>query len=181
MILTWMLYCLATSFAVDDEAIGHRAVIRVEPVALGGDGFVGQLPPVKLGEQRPAVEASREAVVVGQHFKLAVLPAHLVAELLPPHFKRSGGHIFDISLHGFPIGMIKSCRKYWSQDIADSIVQLKDLTPFEQVVLALSLVALGLLIIDPFVLERARALVPAFAVRFARDANGEMIRVLERR
>ena len=40
-------------------------------------------------------------------------------------FKRSGGHIFDISLHGFPIGMIKSCRKYWTQEIADSIVQLK--------------------------------------------------------
>ena len=40
-------------------------------------------------------------------------------------FKRPGGHIFDISLHGFPIGMVKSCRKYWSKDIADSIVQLK--------------------------------------------------------
>ena len=40
-------------------------------------------------------------------------------------FKRSGGHIFDISLHGFPIGMIKSCRKYWTPEIADSIVQLK--------------------------------------------------------
>ena len=42
-------------------------------------------------------------------------------------FKRSGGHIFDISLHGFPIGMIKSCRKYWTQEIADSIVQLKNI------------------------------------------------------
>jgi phytoene dehydrogenase-like protein len=40
-------------------------------------------------------------------------------------FKRRGGHIFDISLHGFPIGMVKSCRKYWTQEIADSIVQLK--------------------------------------------------------
>ncbi len=40
-------------------------------------------------------------------------------------FRRKGGHIFDISLHGFPIGMIKSCRKYWTQEIADSIVQLK--------------------------------------------------------
>ena len=40
-------------------------------------------------------------------------------------FKRKGGHIFDISLHGFPVGMIKSCRKYWTQEIADSIVQLK--------------------------------------------------------
>ncbi|MBI3863200.1 MAG: NAD(P)/FAD-dependent oxidoreductase [Planctomycetia bacterium] len=40
-------------------------------------------------------------------------------------FKRKGGHIFDISLHGFPVGMIKSCRKYWTKEIADSIVQLK--------------------------------------------------------
>lgn len=40
-------------------------------------------------------------------------------------FRRKGGHIFDISLHGFPIGMVKSCRKYWTQDIAKSIVQLK--------------------------------------------------------
>ncbi len=41
-------------------------------------------------------------------------------------FRRPGGHIFDISLHGFPVGMIKSCRKYWSREIADSIVQLKN-------------------------------------------------------
>ncbi|MFN6105139.1 MAG: phytoene desaturase family protein, partial [Planctomycetaceae bacterium] len=40
-------------------------------------------------------------------------------------FKRQNGHIFDISLHGFPIGMIKSCRKYWTKEVADSIVQLK--------------------------------------------------------
>ena len=42
-------------------------------------------------------------------------------------FTRKGGHIFDISLHGFPIGMIKSCRKYWTKEIADAIVQLKDI------------------------------------------------------
>ena len=40
-------------------------------------------------------------------------------------FKRKGGHIFDVSLHGFPVGMIKTCRKYWSPEIADMIVQLK--------------------------------------------------------
>lgn len=34
-------------------------------------------------------------------------------------------HIFDVSLHGFPVGMIKTCRKYWSRAIADKIVQLK--------------------------------------------------------
>jgi phytoene dehydrogenase-like protein len=35
-------------------------------------------------------------------------------------------HVFDISLHGFPVGMIKTCRKYWNKELADAIVQLKD-------------------------------------------------------
>ncbi|MFH1918419.1 MAG: FAD-dependent oxidoreductase, partial [Planctomycetota bacterium] len=39
-------------------------------------------------------------------------------------FRRPGGHIFDVSLHGFPVGMVKSCRRYWSREIADSIVEL---------------------------------------------------------
>ena len=42
-------------------------------------------------------------------------------------FKRKRGHILDISLHGFPIGMIKTCRKYWNREIADSIVRLKNI------------------------------------------------------
>ncbi|MEE8451991.1 MAG: FAD-dependent oxidoreductase [Thermoguttaceae bacterium] len=42
-------------------------------------------------------------------------------------FNRPGGHIFDVSLHGFPVGMIKSCRRYWNREIADSIVQLKQI------------------------------------------------------
>lgn len=41
-------------------------------------------------------------------------------------FRENRQHIFDVSLHGFPVGMIKTCRKYWSKEIADSIVQLKD-------------------------------------------------------
>ena len=40
-------------------------------------------------------------------------------------FKRQNGHIFDISLHGFPVGMKKTCRKYWTKEIAESIIQLK--------------------------------------------------------
>jgi phytoene dehydrogenase-like protein len=39
-------------------------------------------------------------------------------------FKRKE-HIFDIALHGFPVGMIKTCRKYWTPEIANMIVQLK--------------------------------------------------------
>lgn len=41
-------------------------------------------------------------------------------------FRGDRQHVFDVSLHGFPVGMIKTCRKYWSKEIAESIVQLKD-------------------------------------------------------
>lgn len=57
--------------------------------------------------------------------KVLLLEHHYQLGGLATWFTRKGGHIFDISLHGFPIGMIKSIRKYWSQNIADSIVQLK--------------------------------------------------------
>ena len=40
-------------------------------------------------------------------------------------FKRRGGHVLDISLHGFPCGMIKTLRKYWTREMADCIIQLK--------------------------------------------------------
>ena len=41
-------------------------------------------------------------------------------------FKRKG-HIFDVSLHGFPHGMVKTCRKYWNREIMAAIVQLKNI------------------------------------------------------
>lgn len=59
--------------------------------------------------------------------KLLLLEHHYQFGGLATWFTRKGGHIFDISLHGFPSGMIKSCRKYWTKEIADSIVQLKDI------------------------------------------------------
>ena len=40
-------------------------------------------------------------------------------------FKRKGGHILDISLHGFPSGMVKTFRKYWTKEMADSVVRLE--------------------------------------------------------
>jgi phytoene dehydrogenase-like protein len=57
-------------------------------------------------------------------YKVALCEQHYVLGGLAAYFSRKN-HIFDVSLHGFPIGMIKSCRKYWSQEIAESIVQLK--------------------------------------------------------
>lgn len=59
--------------------------------------------------------------------RVLLLEHHYQYGGLATWFTRKGGHIFDISLHGFPIGMIKSCRKYWTREIADSIVQLKDI------------------------------------------------------
>lgn len=58
-------------------------------------------------------------------YSVLLLEHHYQLGGMATWFKRRNGHIFDISLHGFPIGMIKSCRKYWSREIADSIVQLK--------------------------------------------------------
>ncbi len=57
-----------------------------------------------------------QVLLLEQHYKLGGLATW---------FKRPGGHIFDISLHGFPYGMVKSCRRYWSPEIAESIVQLE--------------------------------------------------------
>jgi len=59
--------------------------------------------------------------------KVLLLEHHYQMGGLATWFTRKGGHIFDISLHGFPSGMIKSCRKYWSREIADLIVPLKDI------------------------------------------------------
>jgi all-trans-retinol 13,14-reductase len=57
--------------------------------------------------------------------RVLLLEHHYQYGGLATWFTRKGGHIFDISLHGFPVGMIKSCRKYWTREIADSIIQLK--------------------------------------------------------
>ena len=64
-------------------------------------------------------------VLAKQGYSVLLLEHHYQLGGMATWFKRRGGHIFDISLHGFPVGMIKSCRKYWTKEIADSIVQLK--------------------------------------------------------
>lgn len=57
----------------------------------------------------------RSVLLLEQHTQLGGLAAW---------FKRKK-HIFDVALHGFPVGMTKTLRKYWSRDISDRIVQLK--------------------------------------------------------
>lgn len=60
-----------------------------------------------------------------QGHSVLLLEHHYQFGGLASWFRRKFKNIFDISLHGFPVGMIKSCRKYWTQEIADSIIQLK--------------------------------------------------------
>ena len=55
-----------------------------------------------------------------------LLEHHVQLGGLATWFKR-GGHIFDVSLHGFPYGMVKTCKKYWGKTIRDAIVQLKNI------------------------------------------------------
>ena len=60
-------------------------------------------------------------------FKVHLCEQHFQLGGLAAWFRRPGGLIFDVSLHGFPVGMIKSCRRYWTKEIADRIVQLKNI------------------------------------------------------
>src|SRR5437773_1092866 len=77
-----------------------------------GSGLAGMTAANTLAQSGYSV------LLLEQHYKLGGMATW---------FKRPGGHIFDISLHGFPAGMMKSCRRYWTAQIADSIVQLKNI------------------------------------------------------
>jgi phytoene dehydrogenase-like protein len=56
--------------------------------------------------------------------RVCVLEQHYNFGGMATWFKRRGGHVFDISLHGFPWGMHKTVRRYWGAEVASRIVQL---------------------------------------------------------
>lgn len=77
-----------------------------------------------IGAGLAGLTAANKLATCGR--RVLLLEAHNKLGGLATWFKRKQGeYIFDVSLHGFPIGMKKTCRKYWSKEIADSIVQVK--------------------------------------------------------
>ncbi|MBK8205657.1 MAG: FAD-binding protein [Planctomycetes bacterium] len=66
-------------------------------------------------------------VMATQGYKVCLLEQHYNYGGMATWFRRPGNHVFDISLHGFPVGMVKSMRRYWSKEIADSIVPLESI------------------------------------------------------
>jgi phytoene dehydrogenase-like protein len=81
-------------------------------VVVIGAGLGGMTAANTLGR------AGHRVLLLEQHYKLGGLATW---------FRRGDGRVFDVALHGFPVGMIKSCRRYWTGEIADSIVQLKNI------------------------------------------------------
>lgn len=80
-------------------------------VIVIGAGLAGMTLANKMGRD------GRSVLLLESHNKLGGFATW---------FKRQNGeHIFDVSLHGFPVGMIKTCRKYWNKEIANRIHQLK--------------------------------------------------------
>ncbi len=79
-------------------------------VIVIGSGLAGLTLAKKLGSH------GRKVLLLESHNKLGGFATW---------FRRNQGeHIFDVSLHGFPIGMKKTCRKYWTKEIADNIKQV---------------------------------------------------------
>ena len=78
-------------------------------VIIAGGGLGGLTAANVLGRN------GRRVLLAEQHFQLGGLATY---------FKRKQ-HVFDVALHGFPIGMKKTLRKYWSKEMAEHIVQVK--------------------------------------------------------
>lgn len=74
-----------------------------------GSGLAGLTAANRLASN------GRKILLAEQHFQIGGLAAW---------FKRKS-HVFDVSLHGFPVGMKKSFRKYWGKEFSDRIEQVK--------------------------------------------------------
>jgi len=77
-------------------------------VVVAGGGLGG------LTAAHVLARGGRKVLLAEQHRQLGGLATW---------FQR-GRHRFDVALHGFPVGMRKTLRKYWSPELAGQIVQV---------------------------------------------------------
>lgn len=85
-------------------------------VIVVGAGLAGMTLANKMGRD------GRSVLLLESHNKLGGFATWFKRAMTD---SEGESHVFDVSLHGFPVGMIKTCRKYWNKDIADRIHQLK--------------------------------------------------------
>lgn len=81
---------------------------RYDIIVIGG-GLGGLTAANRLAR------AGHQVLLAEQHSQLGGLATY---------FQRKN-HVFDVALHGFPVGMKKSFRKYWGADFADRVTQVK--------------------------------------------------------
>lgn len=77
---------------------------------------------VVIGSGLGGLTAANRLAVDGYSVLLAEQHSQLGG--LATYFRRRD-HIFDVALHGFPIGMKKSFRKYWGAAFAERIIQVR--------------------------------------------------------
>ncbi len=80
---------------------------RYDAIVAGG-GLAGLTAANRLADNGCSV------LLAEQHSQLGGLATF---------FKRKS-HVLDVSLHGFPIGMKKSFRKYWGREFSERVVQV---------------------------------------------------------
>ena len=88
-----------------------KDIDREFDVVIAGSGLGG------LTAANILARAGWRVLLAEQHFQLGGLATC---------FSRKQ-HIFDVSLHGFPIGMKKTLRKYWSREMSEHITQVKSI------------------------------------------------------
>jgi phytoene dehydrogenase-like protein len=89
-----------------------------DPLALAR----GEYDLIVIGSGLAGLTAANVLGKLGH--RVALLEQHYNLGGMATWFKRRGGHVFDVSLHGFPVGMVKTCRRHWSAKIAGRIVRL---------------------------------------------------------